>query len=173
MIDLIINKLPNVSLKTYEIKEKISTINSGAHKGETVKHKSATAAYTPGSQSWVCYYNRWYCDGKKIIPKDFEITPTSLRWCFYGDGFSSWLHRKNLVSAGFSTNGFSRDDCIMFMEMLRSRGINARIETTRNVIQISKAIDVRKFFKFIGESEVESMKYKWKIPHYKNEARNN
>ena len=110
---------------------------------------------------------RWYPNGKKIVPKDFKLTPISLLYCFLGDGCYGEYGKYNR-NLGFSTQSFTKEDNEFLQKQLLKLGIKSTL-TKRKVndnLYFHYTIRIRNesissFFLLIGKSPVECYKYKW------------
>ena len=119
----------------------------------------------------ICYYycsrcypelllirNKWYPEGKKIIPRDIKLTSLVLRQHYIGDGCLN--HTKyGKPSIKLCTYGYSIIDVEYFIKELIKLGI----KTTRNiqnVVYIS-TYSTKEFLEYIGECPVKCYKYKW------------
>jgi DNA-binding XRE family transcriptional regulator len=112
---------------------------------------------------------KWYTkiDGKtvKIVPKELELTPTTLLFWYLGDG--SLIRRRdnniNVPTIVLATNGFSKEDVEFLQKKLKELGLNFYIvkttsltgfrkEKTTNYLLYSSAGDDTpfRFFKLIG-----------------------
>ena len=85
-------------------------------------------------------HNRWYPNGKKVIPKDIKINKDMLLWWYIGDGH---LHRKksrpNYRRVELATDSFDRRDisnCIEKIKIFLREDDNIYIEN--NEIMIAK-----------------------------------
>jgi DNA-binding XRE family transcriptional regulator len=112
---------------------------------------------------------KWYTkvNGKtvKIVPKDLELTPTTLLFWYLGDG--SLVRRRNdenrVPHISLATNSFSREDVEFLQEKLKRLGLNFYVVTSNRksgfgkeckteYVLFSKTKDetVFRFFKLIG-----------------------
>jgi hypothetical protein len=69
------------------------------------------------------YYNKWYPEGKKIVPKDLVLTPLTIAVWLADDGYIH-IKRKNgrfSLCIGFCTQGFNEDDIIFLRDKLREK----------------------------------------------------
>jgi len=126
-------------------------------------------------------YDRWYPEWnnfKKIVPKDFLLDETSLLHWFLDDGSTSYRTRDGKktkqVITSFASECFSLEDQIFLANQIKSIwNIDAKVRFYKKSktskidggvlhrIYISqKQSDM--FLDIIGESPVESLKYKWK-----------
>lgn len=104
-------------------------------------------------------YKKWYPEGKKIVPKDIELTPLTCRQWYIGDG--SLLKQKiGRPRIELSTYGFSIEDVELLVKKLHDLGFKASRQPFKNGIRIS-AYSTRDFLDYIGECPVECYKYKW------------
>jgi hypothetical protein len=134
---------------------------TGVWAGRTIQGGDYAVLQSPVNPVWLSYYLRWYPTGIKIIPDDFIVNSTSLRWEFYGDG-STTYHQQH-VDLKLATNGFVYTDCEMLRLKLEQVGISLRVNKS-HVMRTKQDETVRTFLKFVGNSEVYSMQYKWKFP---------
>ena len=99
--------------------------------------------------------DRWYPDGKKIIPKDIELYPETMYEWYIGDGCCS------CGSVYLCTNGFA-DEC---RELLRDKLTNLGVTTTvmsDKRIRI-RTVAVQKFYSIIGSCLNPEYQYKWAL----------
>lgn len=101
---------------------------------------------------------RWYIDGKKIIPKDFRLTPTSCFWWFISDGY---LNHNNVYLA---TMCFNDEDLLFIMKELKK--LNFKINLTgRKEISLSKESS-ESFIKWILKDNILLKDYEYKFKHF-------
>ena len=103
--------------------------------------------------------NKWYPDGKKIVPKDLKLTPLTLRQEYIGDGCLHKPKDGNPCIILF-TNGFSISDVEWLVEKLNKLNFKATRQSSNNSIHISTK-STPDFFNYIGECPVKCYKYKW------------
>ena len=103
--------------------------------------------------------DKWYPNGKKIVPKDIELTPLTLRQHYIGDG-SLCKSKKWNSSIILCTNGFSISDVEWLVEQLNNLGFKATRQPARNIIYIS-SYSTQDFLNYIGECPVNCYNYKW------------
>ena len=102
---------------------------NGKLRGHIIRCQACDILTSPISQTWQSYYKRWYPNNQKVVPADLQITPTMLRWAFYGDGTTSYAgQHKNLVEMALCTNGFTRTDNIILKQKLANIGIDMHIK---------------------------------------------
>jgi len=77
--------------------------------------------FTVMYRSFVDMRNRFYPNGKKIIPSDLEITPNLLKNWFIGDGNGTKWH------VNIATCGFKVDSCNLIVEKLKELNINSKV----------------------------------------------
>ena len=66
------------------------------------------------------YYNRWYPDGKKIVPRDLELNGEIIATWFCDDGTIK-KSKNNYFDISFATNGFSIEDVDYLQKLLSDR----------------------------------------------------
>ncbi|MHA2223850.1 MAG: hypothetical protein ACXAC8_01455 [Candidatus Hodarchaeales archaeon] len=92
-------------------------------------------------------FHLWYPNGKKIVPKNVQMTPTTLLHWFIGDGYSS---RSGL---GLSTQSFSVLDVEFLISIINeSLGICPRWRYDYNsqpIISIQRNKDIQTFYKYL------------------------
>ena len=118
---------------------------------------------------------RWYPQGKKVVPPDLILTPLVLRQWHIGDGCLIVPRRKrpyiNLATCGFST-----EDVMRLVAALRKLNFNATRKSSNNTITIS-TYSASDFLDWIGPCppDIQGIYgYKWLFPdslHYKTSSR--
>jgi len=104
-------------------------------------------------------YKQWYPKGKKIVPKDIELTPLTCRQWFIGDG--SLLHReKRRPHIVLSTCGFLISDVEWLIKQLDNLGFKVTRRPSKNIIYLS-SYSTKEFLNYIGECLVKCYQYKW------------
>jgi transposase-like protein len=73
---------------------------------------------TKASPIFTEYYNKWYPEGKKIVSRDFKLTPLILAVWFCDDGSLSKSRLYDSLKLRFSTDGFSYDDVVWLHQQL-------------------------------------------------------
>lgn len=149
-----------------------SEIVTGTNNREgSITHKFRTM----NNPSLTNIYNRWYPEGKKIIPKDLELTPLVIKHWFLGDG-SLRQHSGGIV---LYTNGFEVSDVEFLVKLLNNLNFISNLRMTYSkeqdkyypIIYISTR-STGAFLKYIGECPVEYYKYKWNVDSYHFERLN-
>lgn len=111
-------------------------------------------------------HKRWYPNGKKIIPKDVRITPTSVLLWYLGDGTLVVDNESNTAVVRLSTDCFTIDDVNFLVSRLEEIGISCT-RTSENRIRII-AEGIKPFFDFIGrKSPIECYSYKFSVPEWR------
>lgn len=115
-----------------------------------------------------CYYpellrfiNFFYPNGKKIVPRDIELTPLVCRQWYIGDGHKDQRNGWN-PSIVMATGGFIEKDVEFLAHKLSSLNIKAKRTKTNNIYIPVKS--TQRFFKHIGPcpKEIEDIYgYKW------------
>jgi len=102
---------------------------------------------------------KWYLDGKKIIPRDLELTPLVCRQWFIGDG--SLKYYKNYSPyIKLATCGFFIKDVEWLILQLSKLGFKATRQPNQNLINISTK-STKNFLNYIGSCPVKCYQYKW------------
>jgi len=107
-------------------------------------------------------YKKWYPNGKKIVPKDIELTPLTCRQWYIGDG--SLIQRGNRNIKPFivlCTMGFLFEDVNRLISKLNNLGLKAT-RYTKNTIYIS-AYSIKSFLNYIKKCPIDCYQYKWAI----------
>jgi len=102
-------------------------------------------------------YKKWYPNGKKIVPKDIKLTPTTVRQWFIGDG-SYNLSRFRLE---FATCAFTKDDINILIDRFSNLDLKCYENNNRVFINAESYLD---FFDYIGgcpEEIIDIYGYKW------------
>jgi len=106
----------------------------------------------------------WYPNGKKIIPENLELNPTSALWWYIGDG-CLYCRKNRSPSIILYTNGFVKEDVLRLMEMLKAMGIETTRRESNNTIQI-RTTSTMDFLNYIGPcpKQIEPIYgYKWDV----------
>lgn len=153
-----------------KVKERIKKDNVVFH-GKTYKCNDAYNVTSTADKSLNKFRSEWYPDGRKIVPKNLQLTPITVKYWFYGDGGTSFIRYKSdehaYVRIFLCTNGFTVDDCELLVEKLLLLGLKFTIYLSRNqpVLVALKSSIVHNFFDYIGKCTVHCFNYKWKIPN--------
>lgn len=125
---------------------------------------------TNSSPIWESYYQRWYPFGRKILPKDFKMSPLNLLTGFIGDGClsissqnSNIYYRIFLCFMRFSRESMEE---ILFPQ-LKDIGINCSINA-RNMIGFASKSSVKAFYEYIAPNNIKCYDYKFNCPFYIN-----
>lgn len=167
-INNIISILPFQNTKIYTKKAGQRVIE-----GRLCNCKESYSLQTLADRGLKDFYERWYPEGVKIVPKDLKLTPTTIRYWLYDDGYTSKKSKNpkhNTITIGLCTNGFIIEDCNFLVSKLKEIGLDFYIfyPNKKPVLITSKINTVRKFFDYIGNDCLECFKYKWKIPNNVN-----
>jgi hypothetical protein len=127
---------------------------------------------TSNSSDLLQYYNRWYPNGKKVIPIDFKITPLSLLHIYLGDGYLLRHHsgpNAKYWQPCICTNSFEVEDIEnIFIKQLKDIGIESYIKMTK--VSMSEKLypvthirtsSCSTFLDYIGQSPIKHFDYKW------------
>mgnify|MGYP001636530336 CR=1 FL=1 len=105
------------------------------------------------------YYERWYPNGKKSVPKDIKLTVTTLKFWYIGDG--TLIHAPNSRdSIRLCTMGFSIPDVKFLVTQLSELGFKVTHQPAHNTILISTESTLD-FLTYLQGSPVDCYKYKW------------
>lgn len=167
-MDFLFKELPFEMSRNYTLPSKETIIC-----GKISNRQAQCCIQTKSDNALISYWKRWYNGKDKFIPKDFKLTPTIGRFWFYGDGSSSIYKTGKLssrVTIRLCTNSFTFDDCERFCEMWKCVGVpfHVGIHKRQPVLTINKANYINKFLSYIGNAEIKSFEYKWKIPNPSN-----
>lgn len=131
---------------------------------------------TRTSPIWQSYYDRWYPNGKKVIPCDFKITPLSLLHAYLGDGCRSTYLANKKYNGGtlyqtvyIATQGFNQVDIEnIIVPQLNAIDINSAVYMHRQMnkktypnLMIRQKDSQMRFFKFLAENPVRCYDYKF------------
>jgi hypothetical protein len=141
-------------------------------KGKVCNGKAQYRASSRVDLSLHNFHNCWYKDRIKFVPKTLTLSPTSLRYWFYGDGHTSYLNAsRNCVELGLATHGFTFEDAKFLVErLLRNVEVEFHLYLSygKPRIALYKINSVLRFFEFIGEEPpISCFAYKWKKPYHK------
>lgn len=127
------------------------------HKKHWRKKASNSVRYrTVAYEQIYDYWERWYQNGRKVVPNDFEITPISLLYWYCGDGS---IHRDS-KQVRLHTNSFEQQDLERLQSQFEKLGIYTTIDG-RNVTCIRSQCTQR-FFELLGSiTPFECFAYKW------------
>lgn len=106
--------------------------------------------------------NRWYPNGKKVVPDDIVLTPIMLANWFMGDGSSMYRKdtRFNRVRVVFAAYGFTGDERGTLVSKMYSIGLRA--SNSSGCVRISEIASVNNFMSMVEPEVVDSFKYKIK-----------
>ena len=107
----------------------------------------------------------FYINNKKIIPKNIDFTPLTLRQWYIGDGGLVYRMSKNnkpQLNIVLYTYGFTKEEVKNAIKKLTNIGFGATQQLSRNIIGISRK-STKDFLEFIGECPVQCYQYKWGI----------
>lgn len=135
-------------------------ITGKIYKKQNKNQGNISYAYTSRAYKELAFiYNKWYPEGKKIVPKDLKLTPLTCRHWFIGDGsLSHSKHCRPYIT--LATNCFTILDVKWLVEYLIKLGFKALKRPARNDISIS-VYSTKDFLSYIGNCPVECYQYKW------------
>lgn len=143
------------TLKSFSI-EQVGKINENYDK----KRKNRRYFYCSRAYpELLSIYKQWYPDGKKIIPRDLDLTPLTLRQFYIGDG--SLRKKKGCrPHVTLATCGFSIPDTNWIIERLIKLKFRATRQPARNIIAIS-TYSAKNFLDYISDCPVKCYQYKF------------
>lgn len=146
------------TLKSFGIK-RMGKINKQYHKKmDCYTYQYASLFY----KELLPIRKRWYPEGKKIIPRDLELTPLVLRQEHIGDG--SLIHYKNRKNSKpyicLATCGFPVKDVEWLVKKLIKLGFKSTRQPANNIITIS-TYSTKEFLEYIGNSPAGCYEYKF------------
>lgn len=114
--------------------------------------------------------NKWYPEGKKIIPSDLKLTPLICLIWYLGDGYLSSNGNKTSQELIFSTDCFTKEDLEAIL-LPQLREFEAHIRGKQNKFHIViPHRKIKNFLNYIGSCPVEEYKYKWNFRDYKHKG---
>lgn len=117
------------------------------------------------------FYQRWYDDGIKHIPRDLELSPLLCRCWYIDDGT---IRSSGSIQIALHTDGFMGEDVNWLSQQLNSKlEIDSKVRPAgkrkdgniRYVIRLFGR-DIIVFLDYIGECPVSSYEYKWNLRGY-------
>jgi len=105
--------------------------------------------------------DKWYPDGKKIVPKDIKLTSLTCRQWLIGDGCLNHFRNGN-PRIKLSTQGFLTEDVKWLTEQLNNLGFKSTRQPCRNTIHIS-TYSTPDFLNYIGKCPIQCYQYKWRL----------
>ncbi len=112
-------------------------------------------------------HERWYRDGKKVVPGDLRITPECVLHWFLCDGSCS--ANRGGAQLVLCTDSFSRAEVESLRDQLGSIGVEATFLPGSRRIRVSQK-SIGRFYEYIGECPVSCLAYKW-IPEENRASR--
>jgi hypothetical protein len=116
--------------------------------------------------------NKWYPSGKKIVPKDIELTPLTCRQWYIGDGCLRCQGKRNPHIIIY-TDGFSIPDIDLLLKKLTNLGFKVARQIHHHnkwIIYIS-SYSTKEFLNYIGECPVKRYEYKFDYKGIKNKTK--
>jgi len=135
-------------------------------KGMKTKRKPTCRLDTQNLLLFTEQRKRWYNGGKKLVPRDLQLSPLSAALWYMGDGSLHCREKYKLYAIYFYTNGFSEEDVRYLSSLLNSKfDLESRVFCDKRkewMIGIYKQKDVFKFLKITEKYKVPSFEYKWR-----------
>ena len=113
--------------------------------------------------------DKWYPEGKKIVPDDIELTPECVANWYLGDGSITQNKTTKCFQLRLSTNGFSSDEVIFLSDLLNDTlDIHSRfyVHSAENkglVIHILRRRDVEIFLNYIRDFWISCYAHKFPV----------
>lgn len=137
--------------------------------GEKIHYQYTAVKFsTRVSQAFNEIYEKWYINGKKIVPRDLKLTPLILCEWFCDDGSSQISKSENSIRMYLYTQGFRRNDVLFLCYLLEEYFSEKFSISATNVITGSNSAS-RLYFKEIDKILPPGMdrKAKWRHPNIK------
>ena len=104
---------------------------------------------------------RWYPEGKKIVPADIVLDPITIALWYFGDGHLA-TRPDGYSQITIATNCFTEADCAILCDQLQSRyGVTSRINKGP-VVRINKQRDIEVFLNLVAPFSFPCLDYKIK-----------
>jgi len=114
------------------------------------------------------FRERWYLNGRKIVPIDIKLTDKTIAYWFMGDG-SSYKDKRNdrgLVRINLATCSFTNDENLLLIKKLKELGICKTRKISDNSIAIYYTNEVIKFMDMVKPYILPCFRYKLKYPTF-------
>jgi hypothetical protein len=99
---------------------------------------------------------RWYRDGRKVVPEDLRVSREFLLHWFLCDGSCSVL--RNSAHLMLCTDSFTAKEVESLKDLLGQVGIESHMTGGRLRVRQKS---IARFYEYVGESPVECLVYKW------------
>jgi hypothetical protein len=106
---------------------------------------------------------RWYREGRKVVPDDLRMSPEFLLHWFLCDGACSVLRGSGQLM--LCTEAFNRVEVEHLQRLLQTVGIDSTIMKSRRIRVRQGSIE--RFYDYVGESPVKCLAYKWIPKEYR------
>ncbi len=100
---------------------------------------------------------RWYRDGRKVVPGDLRVSAEFVLHWFLCDGSCSTSRSGGQLV--LCTDSFTREEVEFLQSLLVQVGIESRFLASKRIRVRQKSID--RFYDYVGECPVECLAYKW------------
>jgi len=110
---------------------------------------------------------RWYRDGKKVVPVDLRITPECVLHWFLCDGSCSVI--RGGAQLVLCTDSFSREEVESLLVRLGEVGIETTFLPSCRRLRVGQK-SIGRFYDYVGECPVNCLAYKW-IPEENRASR--
>ena len=160
----------------YNCKEKDFSIWVRAQLGKSVPFspnlQSKPNGYSTGvtyqvdslrSDFLIPFWDRWYPEKKKILPRDLQLTPLAASMWYIGDGgFDSC--NGYLRQIAFAAHSFTLAERQRLVIQLKSLGFRSRTDGKGKIFLSKKSIPA--FLEWIGPCPISCYQYKWSFQSY-------
>ncbi|MHA2203453.1 MAG: helix-turn-helix domain-containing protein [Candidatus Hodarchaeales archaeon] len=156
MLNMSILATPWVQYIKEFLEKKGTPMSYGINNANTTAAKYHTISiWSRYSVQFMKLYHQWYPNGKKIVPKNIQMSPTTLLHWFIGDGYSS------KSGLGLSTHSFSVIDVEFLIailnESLEIRSLWRYDHNRQPVISIHRNKDIQTFYNYLERANPESL----------------
>jgi len=139
------------TLKSFGVKQSGNIIKRTDKKLGNTSYRYNSLSY----EELLTVANKWYPERKKIVPKDLNLSPSTCRQWYIGDG--CLRKQKSIV---LHTNGFKVSDVEWLVKQLSKLGFKVNRWESNNSIYIPAYL-VKDFLHYIGECPVSCYQYKF------------
>lgn len=110
---------------------------------------------------------RWYPNGKKIVPNDIALTPTTCLIWYIGDGSINNVKASQFIK--LSTDAFLVENVQYLCNQLSAFGAHYLSNHGQPRLYIPRQY-IRQFLEYIGPCPFDDYAYKWSFKPYKQEC---
>ena len=130
------------------------------------KRKVSYYLQTKDNDFFLYLRDKFYLNGKKIIPSDLVLTPRICRHWYYGDGYYTNPDSRGRRRVYLCTNCFRESDIRLLQSILfRDSGVKFlvhRVDSGKEyMLYIVSKTEKNKWFNYIGSCELDCYNHKW------------